>query len=219
VTGPLPIRRLDEATHQGSRRLTELMEELRRARRLAGLGQRSVGRALGVSAAWVCRAERGYCRGIPIALLARWAAVVGLSLRVSLYPLGSPIRDAPQLALIGRLQRRLHPTWRVRAEAPVRVAGDLRAADLLLTRPGCSVVIEAVTRLTDVQAQLRAANLKQRDLGATRVILLLSDTQLNRFAIRAAAGVLEAEFPLRTRAAMAALGAGRDPGGNALVML
>ncbi len=186
---------------------------------MAGISQAAVARALGVSASSLSRAERGRSGKVPIQLFASWAAAVGLVLKVSLYPLASPIRDARQLALIGRLQPRLHPTWRIGIEVPVRIVGDLRAADLTLSLPGCLVVVEAITRLSDIQAQVRAATLKQRDLGANRLILLISDTQPNRWALRTAANVLAPIFPLRTRGALAPLSEGRDPGANAIIVL
>lgn len=48
------------------------------------------------------------------------------------------------------------------------LAGDLRAADALVSIPNCRIVVEVITRLADFQAQLRAARRKQRDLGAHR---------------------------------------------------
>jgi hypothetical protein len=145
--------------------------------------------------------------------------VIGLAVRINLYPLVTAIRDAPQVALIGRLRARLHQSWRVRVEVPVPILGDLRAVDLVLSIPGCAVVVEAITRLGDIQAQVRPALLKQRDLRADRLILLVADTQANRQALRAGAGVLEPDFPLGPRGVLSALGEGRDPGGNAIIVL
>jgi transcriptional regulator with XRE-family HTH domain len=216
---PMRARVVEQAARDASRRLADQLDELRRARRMAGLSQAAVARALGVSASSMSRAERGTSRRLSMQLLAGWAAAVGLVVRVSFYPLASPIRDAPQLALIGRLQPRLHGTWQITLEAPVQIPGDLRAADLLLAIPGCTIAVEAVTRLRDIQAQVRAGLLKQRDLEATRLILLVSDTQPNRLALRTASHALAGAFPLRTRGALLALGEGRDPGANAIIVL
>ena len=186
---------------------------------MAGLSQSSVAQAIGVSHSWISRAEQGSGADLTLPMLARWAATVGLAVRTSLYPLIAPIRDLRQVALIGRLSARASPTWRIRLEVPVPIAGDLRAVDMLLSAPGCSIVVEAITRLSDVQAQLRAAQLKQRDLHAERLMLLISDTQPNRHALRAAASILATEFPLGSRSALAALVEGKDPGANAIIVL
>lgn len=212
-------RRTDQAVRDTRRRLGDLVEELRRARLFASLSQSSVARALGVSPSWVSRAEKGALPDPSITRLARWAAVVGLAVRINLLPLVAPIRDAPQVALVDRLRTRLHASWRIRLEAPIPISGDLRAADMLLEVPGCRIVVEAITRLADIQAALRAAQLKQRDLHADRLILLLADTQANRYALRPAASILVPDFPTSSRSALAALGEGRDPGGNAIIVL
>ena len=59
---------------------------------------------------------------------------------------------------------------------------------------------------------------KQRDLGAKRAILLVADTRHNREVIRQVPD-LRREFPISTRACLAALGRGEDPGGDCLVIL
>jgi hypothetical protein len=79
--------------------------------------------------------------------------------------------------------------------------------------------VEAITRLRDVQAQLRAAQLKRQDSGVSRLVLLLADTHANRTALASADPMIRASFPIGTRAAMAALTAGRDTGGDALIVI
>jgi hypothetical protein len=59
---------------------------------------------------------------------------------------------------------------------------------------------------------------KQRDLGIARVILLVADTRHNR-AVVLRVPELRRRFPVSTRACLAALDKGRDPGGDALVVL
>ena len=99
------------------------------------------------------------------------------------------------------------------------IAGDLRAADAVASIPGCRIVIELITRLVDFQAQSRAAMLKQRDLQADRLMLVVLGSNANRRALRSAGGSLLATFPIATRDALAALADGRDPGGNAVALL
>jgi hypothetical protein len=99
------------------------------------------------------------------------------------------------------------------------IKGDLRSADARITIPGCSAVVEAITRLADLEAQSRAGMLKKRDLAANRLILVLSATRANRRALAEAADVVRASFPLGTRTIMQRLSEGRDPGSDAIVLL
>ena len=83
----------------------------------------------------------------------------------------------------------------------------------------CRVLVEAFTRLSNWQAQTANAARKARDLGANRLIILVADTHANRRALAEADAIRDGSFPIRTRAALAALGAGTDPGGDAIVVL
>ena len=151
--------------------------------------------------------------------LARHGAAVGLKLHARFYPIGAGLRDAAQLDLIRRLRLRIGDRWRWQLEAPLNIAGDLRAFDVLLRGADTTVAIEAITRLRDAQAQLRAAALKQRDGQVKRLIVLVRATHHNRAALGSAADVLATIFPLGSRATMAALLAGEDPGENGIVLL
>jgi hypothetical protein len=107
---------------------------------------------------------------------------------------------------------------RWRSEVPIPIAGDRRSADAVIDGPGVDAMIEAETRIDDVQATERRISSKQRDLGSRRVILLIADTRHNRAVLK---GVpeLRARFPVSTRACLGALAHSRDPGGDALVIL
>jgi hypothetical protein len=98
------------------------------------------------------------------------------------------------------------------------IPGDLRAWDELLTGP-TSIGVEAETKPTDLQAVERAVGTKQRDSHAERAILLVADTNANRDVVRSHIATLRQTFPLDTRATLAALAVGRDPGANGLVIL
>lgn len=165
------------------------------------------------------RTERGDRGSSGLADLARYGAVVGLKFHARFYPAGGGLRDAAQLELLRRLRARIGDRWRWQLEAPLNISGDLRAFDALLTRPEATVAIEAITRLRDAQAQLRAANLKQRDGNVPRLVLLIKGTQHNREALASAADALATTFPLGTRATLAALSEGTDPGDNGIVLL
>jgi hypothetical protein len=82
-----------------------------------------------------------------------------------------------------------------------------------------AVAVEAENRVRDVQDLERRISLKKRDSGATRVILLLRDTRWNRRVIALHGDRLRAAFPIPAADALAALAAGRDPGGDSVVLL
>jgi hypothetical protein len=155
---------------------------------------------------------------LTIDLVARIAQVVGLQFAASLYPNGDPVRDRGQLALLERFRARLHPSLKWRTEVPVPIAGDLRAGDGTVRGTFGVILVEAETRLTDIQAVERKVALKQRDLGADRLTLLVADTPNNRRVLELHPEVRE-RFPVGARKAMAALARGEDPGGDSLVVL
>ena len=104
-----------------------------------------------------------------------------------------------------------------RIEEPLPITGDLRAFDLMLRRQALRVAHEFVSRLRDVQGQVRPLLLKQRDAGVGSLILVLRDTVENRRVAREAGALLADAFPLAPRAVLAAIRDGRDPGGNGVV--
>jgi transcriptional regulator with XRE-family HTH domain len=216
---PNRIGRVDDAAIAGRRLQAELGAELRDARISSGLHQVDVARAVGVSYARISRVEHGHLHSLAIVDLARHGAAVGLRLRARFYPTGAGLRDAAQLDLLRRLRARIGDRWKWQLEAPLPIPGDLRAFDALLTRGDTTVAIEAITRLRDAQAQLRAAALKQRDGQATRLVVVVRATHHNRAALTSAADLLATTFPLTTRTVLAALTAGDDPGDNGIVLL
>lgn len=210
---------LQEASRAASWVLRLIGRELRVARILAGQTQKQVAAVLRKSTSHVSRVEHGLIRGLTMAQLHRHAAVVGLKPYVNLYPLIARPLDAAQLQLFERFHARIAASWKVTLEAPMPIRGDLRAADAVLTIPGCRCVVEIITRLADFQAQLRSARRKVRDLGADRLILVVAATPTNRRAVRDSGRAVEEAFPVRTKEALRSLAAGTDPGGDALILL
>jgi transcriptional regulator with XRE-family HTH domain len=182
------------------------------------LSVREVARAVGVSPARIERAERGDPTALTIDLAARIAPVVGLLLATSLHPNGDPVRDRAHLALLERFRIRLHRSLVWRTEVPMPIAGDLRGADGLVEAAFGTVLVEAETRVTDVQAVERKSALKQRDLGADRLILLIADTPANRRVVTLHPE-LRVRFPIGARRCLAAIGRAEDPGGDCLLIL
>jgi transcriptional regulator with XRE-family HTH domain len=213
------VRQVDEATIAGRRLQADLGAELREARLARGLRQIDVARATNVSFSRISRVEHGLLRDLGVANAARHGAAVGLRLHARFYPGGAGLRDAAQLDLLRRFRARIGQAWNWQLEAPLNIPGDQRAVDLLLTGTSGSIAVEAITRLRDAQAQLRAATRKQRDGRVARLVILIRASHHNRDALGSAADLLATAFPLTTRRTLAALANGEDPGDNGIVIL
>jgi len=211
----------DRGRARGQRLVREFSQEFRAARRAVGLSQEAVARACGVSRATIERLELGNRDSLSIIHAAQLAAIVGLDLSLRTFPGPAHVRDAAQLRLLRRFIARLGPLWRWQFEFLVGPAPDQRAWDARGVCPttGAVVVVEAVTRLTDAQDTLRRLALKRRDGGFPRVVLVVAETRTNTLALALAGDVIRAEYPVATRRALRELAAGRDPGGDALVIL
>ena len=215
---PLYERPVDRGLRRGRFLVSRTATELLTARRAAAISQRELGRQIRVSHTKIGRAERGEPDRLTIELTARMAAALGLQLSVTLHPDGNPVRDAAHLGLLERFRARLAPGLRWRTEVPIPIEGDRRSADAVIDGNGFEALVEAETRIDDVQALERRVNAKQRDLGTGRVILVVGDTRHNRTIVATNPSV-RARFPVSTRACLVALATGRDPGGDALVFL
>lgn len=204
------------------RELWERCGELRDARIARGLQQKDVARVLGWSPSRVGRLERCELAKAAVVDLAAYGAVVGLQLRVQFFPIAGRVRDRAQIALLETFRAAVAPGgWQARLEDPSGQAGDLRAFDAVLSKPGVRVRIgvEAFSRLRDVQAQTRRITVKQRDANVDRLVMLLLASKANREAVREGGVILRDQFPLGTRRILEALRSGRDPGGNGIVFL
>jgi transcriptional regulator with XRE-family HTH domain len=193
--------------------------DLRVARHRAGMTQLQTGRLIGRSASWISRVEAGKVPGVSVTELVLIGAAVGMKLSVGLYPAGRRPLDGPQLALLTAFNARIAPEWRRELEKVMPREGDLRAVDELISTDTCSCAVEALTRIIDWQGQLRPARAKQRDLGATRLILVILGSHANRRMLHELGPIVDQEFPVATREAMRALAAGQDPGGDCLIIL
>src|SRR5688500_7596965 len=208
---PSRTRAIDEARRLWARTATELGDQLRTGRHVRAATQGQIGRALGVSPSEISRRELGRSRRLTGEELAVHAAAVGLKVSVKLFPVGGGIRDAAQARYIAAFVARVGRLWTVTLEAAVPVPGDLRAVDVLLSAGPLRVAVEVITRLVDLQAQIRAAELMARDIGATRLIIAVAGTHANRPALATARPTLAGSFDLDSRRLLAELAAGRDP--------
>jgi len=215
ATSERPNDRADRLADEG---LLMLGRELRHARVGAGLSQRALEAATGVSHSEIGRIERGRARNVPFRTLVRLAVALGLVIPARPFPEGDAIRDAGHARLLERLRSRLHPSLRWRTEVPLPASGDRRSWDAVTGERDWRTAIEAETVIDDTQALERRLSLKRRDGGLDHVILLVADTPRNRRALAASPAAFS-DFPLRAREILTALAAGREPGGSGIVIL
>ena len=197
----------------------EIGDQLRTGRHVLGLTQTHVAGSLRISQSEVSRRERGRSTSLAGRELTRHAAAVGLRLSIKLWPVGGGVRDAAQARYIAAFVARVGRSWKVILEAPIPIAGDLRAVDVVLKSSTLLIAVEVITRLADVQAQIRAARLKARDIGAGRLILVVAGTHANRAALGTVRASLVESFDTDTRRILGELAAGRDPGRDGVVIL
>lgn len=209
----------DRGRRRGRQILAELLAEGRQTRVGQNLSQKAVAQAIGLSDSRVSLLERGEHLAVPFVVVAQYLSAVGLELSARAYPIGGGLRDAGQLELLERLRRCLAPSFIWHTEVPMPIRGDLRAWDAGITSDAVRIGVDAETRLRDAQAVDRRVMLKLRDSGWERAILLLAGTRSNRLVLRELGPSLRGNFPVPSGAALEALAAGKDPGGNALIVL
>lgn len=193
--------------------------DIRVARMTHDLSQALVASTCGISQGYYSLIERGLAPGVRVDDLAAACNVVGLELALRTFPSGHPVRDAAHLELLSRLRALLPPGTSWRTEVPMPIQGDQRAWDAVIKLARLTIGVEAETRLRDVQAVERRLALKKRDGGTVRVILLVRASRSNLSLLRALGPELRAAFPVASSDAIAALAAGRDPGGDAVIQL
>ena len=147
------------------------------------------------------------------------AAVLGLELGVGLHPAGAAIRDKGHQALIGRLRRELAPGVRVAAEVGFPNPGDPRTWDLVLKIRDQRVGVEAETRIRDIQALSRRMHQRERDGGVEAVLLVLSDSLVNRRLVADLRLSLGPAFGHGPRAILRSLRAGDAVPGSGVLLL
>jgi transcriptional regulator with XRE-family HTH domain len=213
----------DTRRQRGRRRGVQLtrktLAELRQARLVAGVTQRTLARELGVSQALVWRLETERVTDVSLGRLCEVGAVLGLEIAITVHPAGEALRDRGHQAVIARLRALLAPAWHATAEAPFPAPGDPRHWDLLLRLRGQRVGVEAETRIRDLQALVRRMRTRLREGGVDHMVLVLSDSAVNRRLVHELREALGAEFATAPRAVLRALRHGEHVPGSAVVLL
>lgn len=189
-----------------------------------GMPQRQISARAGISQSQVCRIMRGQVIA-DLEQMVRLTHAVGHRVSLKLYPgEGIRLRDSGQLELAEAVRSEAHRSWKINLEVPVAMPPDRRAADMILEQPAELNMLEIERMLLDVQAQLRAAQLKRAALVerlGRRVNLLLGvpDTAAARSALAPHIQLMGAALPIPSRRAWAALRSGQPIGGDALLWI
>jgi transcriptional regulator with XRE-family HTH domain len=129
------------AADQGRRAIAhaqrELLRDLRDRRLALGLSQRTVAGAAGIGRSMLGRIERGEIASPDITDLGAMAAVLGLALRIAIYPQGQPIADRVQLRLLAAFRDRIPQStgWRTEVPLPVTAGRGMRSSRRLMVGP------------------------------------------------------------------------------------
>ncbi len=217
---PIRQRAKDLGREDARRHAVTTGRELRDARLSLGLSQRAVARAAGVSPSTLGRIERGETRNPPLATLCSLARALGLVISLKCYPMGSPVRDAGQLNLLGRAEATMARPLRTRREAVLPGDGELRAWDSLVIAEDALAFLDAETRIGDAQDLARRLERKLRDDPRSGIlILVVARTRHNLRVLRDHREALRPLLPLDGAAILRALRAGRlPPAGGILVI-
>lgn len=216
---PSAERTTDRAARRADAQLLEIAAAIREARMTHGISQAAVARAVRIPQSELSLIERGKRASVSLRTLVRLCAVVGLDLSCRAFSAGAPIRDIAHLELLDRLRKALASTWSWRSEVPFPIQGDRRAWDRVMRNGPLAIAVEAETRPRDLQSLERRLELKRRDGGVDRLILVMRESKWNRTLVRSDPAGLSAAFPIPGPVALRALADGRDPGGDAIIFL
>jgi transcriptional regulator with XRE-family HTH domain len=214
-----------ETRHHRGRQAAEglvrtLLRELIDRRKQAGVSQRALAAELGCSQSELWRLEHLVAIGrVSFVEVGELAAVLGLELGAGLHPDGDPIRDKGHQAVIGRFRKVLSPAFRVAAEVPLPNPGDQRSWDLLLRIDGQLAGVEAETRIRDIQALVRRIRQRERDGGTDILLLVLSNSAVNRRLVAELRTALGPSFATSPRLTLAALRSGKALAGSGVILI
>jgi hypothetical protein len=177
----------------------------------------------GVSQSVVSRAERA-TRRVDWSTACALASATGHELGLRLHPTdGVALRDRGQLEAVRQILAEAHPSWHPAIEQPVGT-GDRRAADLVLTGPTETIHVEVERGLVDLQAQLRAAQLKRAALTEhvgrrVRLVMAVPGSRRTRRLVSQLLPTLRSAMPATSRAIWASIRSGSQLGADGFLFL
>jgi transcriptional regulator with XRE-family HTH domain len=212
-------RRRDRARISTRKAVASIVGDVRQTRISIGLSIASAAASVGLHRSTFGRIERNELEAVTVEQLALACAAVGNQLVLRSYPANDPAHDAGQLRLLTRFRARLPATISLQTEVPLPIPGDPRALDGMVPIGPARIGVEAETKLGDIQAVDRRGQLKRRDARLDRFILLVADTRGNRQVLEQHREALRANYPLDTKAVLAALARSEVPEADGIVVL
>jgi transcriptional regulator with XRE-family HTH domain len=220
----LRARRIDTARQLTTEQLTRLGLEIRIARVSSGISQQALARRSGLSQGFISMVERG--RRTPgMEVANRLATACGLQIWLRLFPAdGVTLRDSGQLAMATTIVEAAHADYRCRMEVPLGIPGDRRAHDIVMELPDETLAVELERGFADLQAQVRAAQLKREALAArldrpVRLVIAAPDTPAIRRMLRDHAALLASTFEVPSRSIWRSIRTGRAIGGDGILLV
>ncbi len=212
-------RAIDIGSASAREILARLPAEARTARLNSGVGQDDVASALGISVSQYSRIERGLSPDVSVGMAVRMFAVLGMDLSIRTYPAGDPIRDAAHAALLERLARLLSSLDHVAHRGRI----SHRERPSCMGRHGCVPGVPRRSRGGNPDPRRSGTRSTPCAQGARRWHGS-ADPARARFPreprrASTAPRVDRARFPVPGDRALELLGAGVDPGGNAMILL
>ena len=209
-----------EATRRAERTARLIGEEFRHAREDAGLSQRQVAHAAGISQPYLAAIEVGSAVA-SLEVLQAVAAALGGDASLRFFPgTGPRLRDRFQAPMVEAFLRVLHPRWQRFPEQPVHrpAAGFI---DLALVDAGAALLVAAEfhSQMRRLEQQIRWARAKSEGLASTALgelvgdgvaprvdrLLVLRSTSATRALAREFEATLSAAYPARTEDVLASL--------------
>jgi transcriptional regulator with XRE-family HTH domain len=199
------------------------VSELRDARVGAGLSREQMAQALDWSASALLRVEADRLEDVGVIRLCEMASVLGCELSIGLHPIGDPIRDKGQQAVGARLDAILAPLWRVTNETLLPGGSELRSWDKLLrlkdVTPRHLVGVDIETRIRDIQELVRRTRLRERDGETDAILIVLSDSAVNRRLVDQLRDALGPGYATSPRLILRALRAGERLPGSGVILV
>lgn len=212
--------RVQRGRRRGEDLLRGLIGELRTARELAGVSQRTLASELSWSQSEVNRLDKFRFESVSLVRLCETGAVLGLDLSASFHPAGDAVRDRGHQKVRGRVVGMVaSPPYAITHEAPFSGLEDIRCRDLLLRLDDFAVGIEIETRVRDVQACVRRIRARERQGGVDEVVVVLADTAHNRRIVTELREALGPRFATDPRQIVAALRGGRPVTGSGVILV
>jgi transcriptional regulator with XRE-family HTH domain len=216
----MTTRLAQQAARSAERAMRMIGEDLRRAREDAGLSQRKVAAAAGISQSFLAQIEAGRVNA-GLEVLQAVAFVLGGQASLKFFPgTGPRLRDRFQAPMVEAFIRILHPRWErfpeVVVQRPAYGVIDLALVDV---EAALLVASEFHSQIRRLEQQIRWAKTKSEGLLATPFatmvgadgmpnidrLLVLRSTAATRELAREYELTLAAAYPARTADVLAAL--------------